>query len=87
MTSTFLGMEIDEIDDDVKDAVGEVANMVAGNVKTAFKQRGRDINIAIPNTVVGKELKMCGIAGAAGHTFYFDSVLGTFLVDLKFKEN
>ena len=87
MTTSFLGMEIVDINDDVKDAVGEVANMVAGNLKVSFKQQGRDINIAIPNTVVGKDLKMCGLAGAAGPVLFFDSSLGTFRVELKYKEN
>ena len=27
ITSSFLGMEVDEINEDVKDAVGELANM------------------------------------------------------------
>lgn len=87
MTASFLGMEIAEIDDDVIDAVGEVANMVAGSMKTSFKRQGKDITIAIPNTVVGKGLKLCGVAGTAGHIIFFESVLGTFRVELKYKKN
>ena len=87
MTTSFLGMDVDGLDDDVKDAVGEVTNMIAGNLKTSFQKMGKDINIAIPNTVVGKELKLCGFAGAMGHLVPFESELGEFWVELKYKEN
>src|SRR5450432_1376057 len=32
-TSLMLGMEVAEIDDDVNDAMGEIANMIAGSYK------------------------------------------------------
>lgn len=32
-TSMMLGMEVTEIDDDVNDAMGEIANMIAGSFK------------------------------------------------------
>src|SRR5664280_3359955 len=32
-TSLMLGMEVTEIDDDVNDAMGEIANMIAGSFK------------------------------------------------------
>ena len=30
ITSAFLGMEVEELNDDVKDALGEITNMIAG---------------------------------------------------------
>lgn len=64
ITSTFLGMEVDELNEDVKDAIGEIANMVAGNLKVSFAGAGVDIELAIPTSVVGESFSVCGAARA-----------------------
>lgn len=64
ITSTFLGMEVQELDEDVKDAIGEIANMVAGNLKVSFAGEGVDIELAIPTSVVGESFNVCGAARA-----------------------
>jgi chemotaxis protein CheX len=48
------GEEVSEITDEVKDAVGEIANMIAGGAKSALAQKGFTFRIAIPSIVVGK---------------------------------
>ncbi len=62
VTSSFLGMDVEEIDDDVKDAIGEIANMVAGNLKNSFTNWDVNIELAIPTTVVGDSFYVSGIA-------------------------
>lgn len=64
ITSTFLGMEVNELDEDVKDAIGEIANMVAGNLKVSLAGEGVDIELAIPTSVVGESFNVCGAARA-----------------------
>lgn len=64
ITSTFLGMEIEELNEDVKDAIGEIANMVAGNLKVSFAAEGLDIELAIPTSVVGESFNVSGAARA-----------------------
>jgi chemotaxis protein CheX len=64
ITSTFLGMEVNELDEDVKDAIGEIANMVAGNLKVSFAEEGVHIELAIPTSVVGESFNVCGAARA-----------------------
>ena len=64
ITSSFLGMEVDELNEDVKDAIGEIANMVAGNLKISFADEGIDIELAIPTSVVGEGFNVCGAAKA-----------------------
>lgn len=55
ITSSFLGMDVDEINDDVLDAVGELANMLGGNVKAILSEKGRDIDLSLPSTISGAE--------------------------------
>ncbi|MFH0781295.1 MAG: chemotaxis protein CheX [Pseudomonadota bacterium] len=64
ITGGFLGMEVEELDDDVKDAIGEIANMVAGNLKVAFATIDVKIELAIPTTIVGESFNVCGATRA-----------------------
>ena len=53
VTTAFLGMDVDEINEDVCDAIGELANMLAGSVKTFLDPSGSDIKLSMPSTVFG----------------------------------
>lgn len=54
-TSSMLGMRVTEIDEDVQDAMGEIANMIAGSFKQHLSDGGLDIRLSIPSVVAGKE--------------------------------
>ncbi len=87
ITSSFLGMEVSEIDEDVKDAVGEIANMVAGNLKVYFANQDIDIQLAIPTSVIGNSYRTSGILGANRITVPFGSEVGGFWVELVYVFN
>ena len=55
----MLGMEpSDEIDDNgVKDAIGEVTNMVMGSVKSRVQDDVNTIQVSIPTIVKGQEIE------------------------------
>lgn len=56
----FLGMPMpDQVDDDVRDVMGELANMVAGNLKCALSP---GIRVSIPSVTdgAGNSLRVCG---------------------------
>lgn len=52
LASALLGDEINELNEDCTDAIGEIANIIAGNAKTDFPTR--DNAISVPSVVVGK---------------------------------
>ncbi len=52
LVSALIGDEVTELDEDCTDAIGEIANMIAGNAKTDFPSR--DNHISVPSVVVGK---------------------------------
>ncbi len=54
-TGNMLGMEVAELNDDVNDAMGEIANMIAGSFKMHLSKSGLDINLSTPSVVHGKE--------------------------------
>jgi len=55
VTSSFLGMDVAEINVDVEDAIGELANILGGNVKAFLAEKGRDINLSLPSTITGEK--------------------------------
>jgi chemotaxis protein CheX len=54
--SAMLMMEAAEVDEDVIDAVGEIANMVAGSAKAELEEY--QLQISLPNVVTGKNHKI-----------------------------
>ena len=52
LISALTGEETTEMDADATDAIGEIANMIAGNAKKDFP--GQTTTISIPSVVIGK---------------------------------
>jgi len=53
LASELLGDPLERLDDDAMDAVGEIANMIAGNAKTDFP--GGASAISVPRVVIGRD--------------------------------
>lgn len=87
ITGTFLGMDIEELNDDVKDAIGEIANMVAGNLKVSYAALDTNIELAIPTSIVGESFHVSGIADARRVTVPFKMAEDTFWVELMYVVN
>ena len=45
IAGAMLDTEYDEVDEDVKDAMGEVANMLAGGIKSRLLDEGVDVSL------------------------------------------
>lgn len=84
ITSSMLGMEIDTLDEDVQDAIGEIANMIAGSLKISFAEHNLAIQLAIPTTVIGKGLRTSGISGGGRILVPFTTENGMFAVEVQY---
>jgi len=85
ITGSFLGMEVTEVDDDVTDAIGELANMVAGNIKMILDEAGKDVTLSIPSCVHGAEYTLDTAADCERVVVPFNLESGQFLVELQVK--
>ncbi|MDD2468776.1 MAG: chemotaxis protein CheX [Desulfobulbus sp.] len=83
VTSSFLGMDVDEINEDVQDAIGEIANMLGGNLKTILSDRGRDIQLSLPSTISGDEYNFSSQADAEQIILPFQAPTGLFYVEVE----
>ena len=54
IVSNMFGEPIKEINDEVKDAVGEIINIVSGQARQKLETTGRVIKGAIPTVISGK---------------------------------
>lgn len=60
ITAEMLGMETDEIEseEDVTDVVGEVSNMISGDIKSRLCDAGWDCTLSIPNVAKGTDFEI-----------------------------
>ncbi|WP_240744216.1 chemotaxis protein CheX [Desulfopila sp. IMCC35006] len=86
VTGSFLGMEINEMNADVEDAVGELANMLGGNVKSILSDNGRDIDLSLPSTIIGKQYDFQPTREAERVIIPFACPAGEFAIDLQLEK-
>lgn len=72
ITKSMLMMEADEEVDpsEIKDAIGEVANLVLGGFKSRIAEQYGDIDISIPTVIEGQEVRPAIGAGASRCNVY-----------------
>ncbi len=83
ITSSFLGMDVEEVNEDVQDAVGEIANMIGGNVKTILTDKGYDIQLSLPSTISGEEYTFLADDDLQQVVIPFSAPVGRFYVELE----
>ncbi len=58
MASKMLGMEITAFDDTVRDAIGEICNIVAGNFKAKVTGIVNECMLSVPSVISGSDYKL-----------------------------
>jgi chemotaxis protein CheX len=84
VTSALLGTEETTITEDVRDAMGEVANMVAGGIKTVATEQGMELDLSIPTTVCGERYAVGGFPSATRTAAEFSIQDGNFFVEIRY---
>ncbi len=57
IASGMLGMDVDEDSDDLKDAIGELLNMIVGTAKTRYSSVDA-FKVSVPTTIMGGDYAM-----------------------------
>ena len=83
ITSNMLGMDVDEVGEDVNDALGEIANMLGGYVKQLLSKGGLDISLSIPTVISGEEYTINAMTDSDCVVIPFTFEDARFLVGLK----
>jgi chemotaxis protein CheX len=78
---------VTELDDDVKDALSEIANMIAGSFKQNLSKGGMDIRLSTPSVVYGKEYVITLSNNPDQIAVRFATDDDWFMVSVAFEEN
>ena len=87
ITSQMLGMEIDEIEseEEVFDVIGELCNMVGGDIKSRLCDSGFTCELSIPSVTGGNDLKMESMGWDRCESFNFKYQENAALVQVHMK--
>jgi chemotaxis protein CheX len=83
VVSEFVGMKVLALDDMVTDAIGELANIVAGAAKRDLAQY--KINISLPTVVIGAGHEVGGPKDIIPMLVPFETPFGEFSLIVSFK--
>lgn len=86
ITGGFLGMEVTEINDEVKDAIGELANILAGSAKLTLSENSGEIRLSIPSVICGDSYTVNAPAVGLGLIIPFRIDGGRFYVEFHLVE-
>ena len=77
--------EIEKLDEDVMDAVGEIANMISGQARQKLENIGRNFEAAIPTVVMGKGHSISHITDKRIVAMPFHTDNGEFTIEVCFE--
>ena len=87
ITAAMLGIDIEEIEgeDEINDVVGELSNMLGGNLKSGFCDFGLPCELSTPSITTGSDFKIETINMARHERFAFDCQEHTIFVEVCIK--
>ncbi len=85
IVGSMFGEEYTEMNDEIKDAVGELTNMIAGATRKRMAEQGITLEAGIPSVIVGKghEISNLSEGGCLSIPFKVDS--HPFVVEVSFE--
>jgi chemotaxis protein CheX len=86
VTSNMLGIDCDEVNEDLNDAIGEIANMLGGSVKQVLSKGGLDVKLSIPTVISGEDYTVNSLSDNDCVVVPFTVEGHTLLVGLTLKE-
>jgi chemotaxis protein CheX len=84
LASALLDEKLTEVNEDCTDAIGEIANMIAGNAKTDFPVE--NTSISVPSVVIGKH-KITYPSGVPIVSIPCETSAGRLVIDIALKDN
>jgi chemotaxis protein CheX len=78
--------ELKELNDDVKDAIGEFANIVVGNARNKLVDDGLDVTMSTPTIIVGTDHEISHPQNIPFLVIPFKTDLGLFQINIGVKE-
>ena len=78
----MFGEEMKEINNEITDAVGELANMISGQARKELEEIGKVFHGAIPSVITGKNHKLVPMTKGNKVVIPFKTDSGSFTVEV-----
>ncbi|MBI4643225.1 MAG: chemotaxis protein CheX [Deltaproteobacteria bacterium] len=85
IVSNMLGETFQEVTDDIKDAVGELSNMISGTARNDLGNKGYSFKTSIPTVVSGPGHEIRHMCKAPTIAIPFNTKAGPFVVEISFE--
>jgi chemotaxis protein CheX len=86
VASAMFMEELSELNDDVKDAIGEFTNIVVGNARNQLVDQGLDVTMSTPTIIIGKDHQISHPQAIPFLVIPFKTDLGNFQINVGVKE-
>lgn len=87
IASNMLMEEIQSINQNVEDAIGEIGNIVVGDARRTLMQDGHSLNISIPTVVIGAGHRISRPGNVPCIAIPFRTEFGDFEVNVGIRED
>ncbi len=86
IVSNMFGEDMKELNDEIKDAVGEITNMISGQARQKLDEQGKSFKAAIPTVIMGKNHTITHITKDPIIAIPFSTDNGEFTIEVCFEE-
>jgi len=86
IASKMFGENMTKLDDEIMDAVGEIANMISGQARQELEDKGKVLYAAIPTMVKGKNHTISHKISAPIMAVPFGTEYGDFTIEVCFED-
>ena len=86
IVANMLGEEFPEINSEIKDAVGELTNMISGAARQKLADLGYTFQSSLPTVVSGPHHQIEHQCDAPTIAIPFDTPAGSFMVEVSFED-
>lgn len=84
IVSKMFGEELTELNDEIKDAVGEIANMISGQVTNSIASLGDSLKATLSEVIVKDNHTIPHLDGYPVVAFPFKTETGSFTIEMCF---
>ena len=86
VVTNLFGVSVSEINDEVKDAVGEMTNMICGDARRRLEGAGISLQAGTPTVVAGKDHSITHIHTGPCLAVPFKTEKGKFVLEVAFND-
>ncbi len=85
LVKAMLGDDVEDIIQDVKDAVGEITNMISGQARAGLSEMGMSLNGSTPSVIMGDNHTITHVTKEPVVAIPFTTEHGNFFVEFAFE--